>query len=211
MEEYITKGKIVLHPFKRTELEADLKALLVKKEKVYIVILSHLNNFGEWIVTGDYKGNMENTLNFMKPVASTEQGNFDVIFADWRYIIDKNLILQQDLTFNIKPAKFKPGRSIQTCSKCYCVFEASPTQPFCENCCNVLAKADLIRIPNKKLATFDEKFVRQIAHESWVQGLQEVSQLDFNHWLNKILDNGNNNAKKRTAGRNDKPDDSDLS
>ena len=201
MKDYTIKGNIMIHPVSRHAYAEGLSGLIIIQNKLNIVKLTHCNVDSDWVVDGDCQTTLSREKVLFTLKASVAAGLIPIATKDWPYIISEDLVNKRGILFNVKPFKFKPGIHVQTCSECYSIFDGAATQPYCKDCCSTkYAVATLTAKEKEKIRTFDEEFVRHVAHESWLSGCKLMNQMDFQDWLNKTLNNGSNIITRKPKG-----------
>ena len=157
MQESIIKGMVMTEAY-GNNLVAGTVCVITNKQSYHVVTLLHLDQDGNWVVDGDYKGTVNSDKVFFKLITATRLDNYPIATKDWSRLIKRDMIGQQIL-FKLKPFKFKRGKSIQTCSTCYSHFMAAPTQPYCGECCQKASTAYAHDIPKsvpKKKSNLDK-------------------------------------------------------
>ena len=180
------EGYITAMPVNTGDIESGAVLLVEGNGKFYRVTVNHINMQGAWVVEGDYNGPIEDPKFFYKLYVVNGEEQYSIIFKDYKKIIINNMINNlKNYKFNVKPYKFKVGKSNQTCSECNAAFIAAPSQPLCKKCCDVYSTASIVDIKelDKKIAT--EKEFLDIALRSYKKGLDNQMRPDFEDWLTK--------------------------
>jgi len=146
MKELTTKGIIISEELSSRHIESGTIALVNVNSKYYRITTIHLNQEGNWMVEGDYNGEINSMKGFKKLSALCNGENYPINLKDYKYIIKKDLIGDQKFhEFLITPHKFKEGVHELECTQCYAQFIGGPRQPYCKKCCRIIANAKLIR------------------------------------------------------------------
>jgi hypothetical protein len=192
MSEYKIKGTIITEQISTRNIEAGTVCLVNKNGKFHRITITHIDKEGNWIVEGDYNGSISKERNLFRLSILTPAQCIAISFADWKNIINNNLIGSENQEFIVKSHKFKEGNNIQTCSECTASFVASKSQPYCKRCCEKFSIAYLTKDKKFIEKMFKKEFVINLAMESYIHGQKEIRPSEFKKWLNKELENGNN-------------------
>jgi hypothetical protein len=146
MQEYNIKGLIITEPMAAIDIEAGTVCLVNHEGVIYRVTVMHINRNDNWVVEGDYNGEVSDKQLLCTLSVLTKNRSFPIIFKDYKHILKKKMVGDNKYyKFTIKPHKFKEGKYVMQCSKCTGIFDGGRSQPYCESCCEELSMAHLIK------------------------------------------------------------------
>lgn len=149
MQTSVLKAKIVVEALSPSEVTSGTIALVMIKKELYSVTVSHGDRDSDWVVTGDYEGTVDRDRGLLKLHAVSREAVHPIAVKSWPRIIKNNLILSDEVIFEIIPKKFTEGHYTHECNECHGHFDGSYSSHYCKGCCIKLSTAHLPKIGAK--------------------------------------------------------------